>query len=273
MTNILDYDFIVRGIIAGVIIGVVAPAIGVFLVLRRYSLIADTLSHVSLAGVAMGLLLKINPILTALGATTILSLLIDKLRYSKRLYGESALALLLSGSLATAVVLIGLSNGFNSNLFNYLFGSIITVTDNDIITVITLGTVVLTTLSIIYNELLFITFDEDAAKVSGIKVGPINNIFIVLAATTIALSIPIVGILLISSLLVIPTVTALQFRKPIIPTILIAQVISVVSVLTGIVVSFYFDLAPGGTIVLISIFIFGIVQMLTSNASKKSKKQ
>ncbi len=262
MINLFQYDFVVRGLIAGLVIAVVAPAIGVFLVLRRYSLIADTLSHVSLAGIALGLLLGINPLFTAIGATTVSSVLIDKLRLSRKVYGESALALFLSGSLAIAVILIGLSHGFNTTLFNYLFGSIATVTTSDIYTVSILGVIVLSILAVIYNELLFITFDEDSARVSGIPVNTINTIFIILAAVTISLAIPVVGILLISALLVIPTIAALQFKKSFFPTILIAQAISTFSVISGIILSFYFNLAPGGTIVLMSILIFIVSQVI-----------
>ena len=133
LQNIFQYGFIVRGLEAGVIVGIIAPLIGIFLVLRRYSLIADTLAHVSLAGIAIGLLLGINPVLTALGTAVVASLGIERLRTSKRVYGESALALFLSGSLALAVVILSLAHGFNANLFNYLFGSIVTVTTNDVI--------------------------------------------------------------------------------------------------------------------------------------------
>ncbi len=262
MLNLFQYDFVVRGLIAGLIIAIVAPTIGVFLVLKRYSLIADTLSHVSLAGIAAGLLLGINPLLTAIGATAVSSILIDKLRLSRKFYGESALALFLSGSLALAVVLIGISHGFNTSLLNYLFGSIATVTNSDIYTVSILGVIVLVILTIIYKELFFITFDEDSAKVSGIKVNAINTVFIILAAITISLAIPIVGILLISALLVIPTVASLQFKKSLFPTILIAQVISVLSVFSGIILSFYFNLAPGGSIVLISLLILVISHVI-----------
>lgn len=263
MINLFEYDFVVRGMVAGLIIAIIAPAIGIFLVLKRYSLIADTLSHVSLAGIALGLLLKINPLFTAIGATTIASVVIDRLRLSKRVYGESALALFLSGSLALAVVLISLSNGFNSSIFNFLFGSIATVSVGDIYTVAILGLMVLIILAVIYNELLFITFDEDAAKVSKIPVNLVNTVFIILSAICISLAIPIVGILLISSLLVIPVITALQFKKSFLPTIFIAQLISIFAVFAGIVISFYFNLATGGVIVLVCLLIFAIVQILT----------
>jgi zinc transport system permease protein len=264
LLNIFQYDFIVRGLIAGVIIAVVAPVVGIFLVLRRYSLIADTLSHVSLAGIAIGFLLNINPLITATVSTIIASTFIEKLRNSKKLYGESALALFLSGSLALAIVLIGLSHGFNATLFNYLFGSIATVTTTDIITVFALALIVIIVIKIIYNQLLYLTFDQEAAVVSGINDNLVNTVFAVLAAATISLSIPIVGVLLISSLLIIPVLTALQFKKSLIPTILIAQGISIVAVILGSFVSFYLNLATGGTIVLITVVIFLLTNLLTS---------
>lgn len=259
MFEILQYGFIVRGIEAGLIVAFIAPLIGTFLVLRRYSLIADTLAHVSLAGVALGFLLNLNPILTALGVTVASSLGIERLRTSKRIYGESALALFLSGALALATVLLSLGNGFNSNLFNYLFGSIVTVTQTDVYTIATLALLVSAILALFYKELVYITFDEDAAQVSGIPTKFINRLLIVLAAVTISLAIPIVGVLLIAALIVIPVVTALQLRKSFVQTILYAEVISLVSVLAGIFTSFYFDLSTGGTIVLIMLAIFSVV--------------
>lgn len=262
MIDIFQYDFIVRGLFAGIIIAIVAPIIGIFLVLRRYSLIADTLSHVSLAGIAIGLLAKISPLFTAVAATTISSILIEKLRISRKIYGESALALFLSGSLAVAVVLISISHGFNSTLFSYLFGSIATVTQRDIYTVAILSAIVIISIIILFKKLLFVTFDEDAAKVDGINVNFINTIFIILSAITISTAIPIVGVLLISALLIIPILSAMQFKKTFIPTIIIAQIISVFSVVTGVFLSFYFDLAPGGVIVLVNLFIFLVISLL-----------
>src|SRR6185437_5824932 len=132
MINLLQYGFMIRAFEVGILIGAIAPLIGIFLVLRRYSLIADTLSHVSLAGVAIGLLTGINPLFTALGAAVISSVAIERLRLSQRVYGESALSIFLSGSLALAIVLISLAHGFSVDLFNYLFGSIVTVKQSDV---------------------------------------------------------------------------------------------------------------------------------------------
>jgi zinc transport system permease protein len=264
MLNIFQYNFVLRGLLAGIIIAIVAPIVGIFLVLRRYSLIADTLSHVSLAGIAIGFLLNINPLFAAIVTTIISSVFIERLRNSKKLYGESALALFLSGSLALAIVLIGLSHGFNSTLFNFLFGSIATVTNIDIATVAVLAIIVIVVTKVLFDKILYLTFDQEAAQVSGINVNLINTIFAIITAATISLAIPIVGVLLISALLVIPVITALQFKKNFIPTILIAEGISMIAVVLGVIISFYFNLATGGTIVLITVAIFLLTNLFTS---------
>jgi zinc transport system permease protein len=262
MLDLFQYGFVLRGLAAGIIVAIIAPLIGIFLVLRRYSLIADTLAHVSLAGVALGLLLGLSPIFTAIAITVVSSLGIERLRETKRVYGESALALFLSGSLALATVLLSLGHGFNTNLLNYLFGSIVTVTENDVYTIAVLAVVVLAVLFAFYKELVYISFDAEAAQVAGIPVRRINTILIVLAALTVSLSIPIIGILLIAALIVIPCVTALQLRVNFTTTILYAELISLSSVIVGIIASFYLDLSTGGTIVLIMLGIFSAVLVL-----------
>ncbi len=265
ITEILQYGFMVRGLEAGIIVALIAPLIGIFLVLRRYSLIADTLAHVSLAGVALALLLGFNPIFAAVGTTLVASLGIEKLRDTKRIYGESALAIFLSGSLALAIVLISLGNGLNTNIFNYLFGSIVTVTSTDIWTISILGSIVALTIFLFYKELVYISFDEESARVSGIPVRTVNTILIVAAALTVSLAIPIVGVLLISALIVIPTVTALQFGKSFLFTMLAAEAISVFSVIAGIFVSFTLNTSTGGTIVLIMLGIFFLTMLARSH--------
>lgn len=256
MFDIFSYGFILRGVEVGLIIGAISPLIGIFLVLRRYSLIADTLSHVSLAGVAIGLLLNVNPLLTAIGVSVLSSFAIEKLRLSKKVYGESALSIFLSGSLAIALIILSLAHGFSVDLFNYLFGSILTVKQSDVYIILGVGMVVLIAIILLYKELIYITFDEEAAKVGGIPTKLINNIFIVLAALTVALAIPIVGILLISALIVIPVVAALQLKKSFWKTLVIAEIFSLISVFVGILASFYLNLPAGGAIVFTTLIIF-----------------
>jgi zinc transport system permease protein len=264
MLEILHYGFIQRGLEVGVLIAIIAPLIGMFLVLRRYALIADTLSHISLAGIALGLLAKVNPLITALLAATGCSLIIERLRISKKVYGETALALFLSGGLALAVVLISLANGFTVNLFSYLFGSILTVTSSDVFLILILGILVIVLLSLFYKELIYISFDEEAAEVSGIPTRLINTIFMFIAALTITLAIPVVGILLISALVVIPVVTALQLKLSFKKTLWYAEIVSVVSVVSGLLISFYLAISPGGTIVLIMLLFFMVTALIKS---------
>jgi zinc transport system permease protein len=270
MFEIFQYDFIIRGLESGIIIAFIAPLIGIFLVLRRYSLIADTLSHISLAGVAIAFLFGWNPVLTTIGVTTLSSVGIEKLRNTKNIYGESALALFLSGGVALATILLSIGKGFSSNLFNYLFGSIVTVTQNDIITISILGIIIVFLLIIFYKELIYITFDEESAKVSGLPFRFINTLFIRLVALTVSLAIPIIGILLITALIVIPVVTALQLRKSFKKTILYSEIISIFSVIFGIFISYYFNLSTGGTIVFLMLGIFLLI--LLTKQKVKSKK-
>lgn len=268
MLSLFEYGFILRGLEAGLIIAIIAPLIGIFLILRRYSLIADTLAHVSLAGVAAGLLLGINPVITAIGAAVLSSTAIERLRLSKRVYGESALAIFLSGSLALAIILLSFGRGRSSDIFNYLFGSIVTVTSGDILLIGGLGVLVIVLLFLFYKELVYVTFDEEAAQVSGIPTRFINILLIVLAALTVALSIPIIGVLLISALVVVPVVAALQLRKSFAVTIIWAEAFSIFSVVAGVIASFYLNIATGGAIVLITIAIF----LTTLALGPKTKK-
>jgi zinc transport system permease protein len=157
---------------------------------------------------------------------------------------------------------LSLARGFNTNLFSYLFGSIVTVTSADVYTILCLGVVVIVVLVAFYKEILYVTFDEDAAQVSGINTRRINTILIVLAALIVSLSIPIVGVLLIGALIVIPVIAALQLRKNFIRTIIYAEIISIFSVVVGIIVSFYLDISAGGTIVLLMLAIFFSIYIL-----------
>ncbi len=256
LLSFFQYDFVVRGFVAGLIIALVTPLIGMFLVLRRYSLIADTLSHVAFAGIAVGVLFGLNPIATTVTTTLASSVVIDRLRSTRRLSGDAALSLFLSGSLAVAIVLLSARRGTGVNIASYLFGSIVTVTQSDIALIAVLGLMVAGLVLLLLKELVAISFDEDVAKVGGIPVDRLNVIFVALTALTIALALPILGVLLISALIVIPVLAALQFRKGFGVTLLIAEGVSVLSVVIGMLASFVFDLSSGGSIVLAALALF-----------------
>jgi zinc transport system permease protein len=256
MLEIFQFGFMVRAFAAGTMIGVIAPLIGTFLVIRRYSRLADTLAHVSLAGVAVGLLTRTDPVIAAVAVSVLTALGVERLRESKKIFGESALALFLWSGMAVAVVIISLARGFNVGLFSFLFGSIATVSQVDLYYIGVLGALALIMVIVFYKELFFVSFDEELAKVNGINAKLFNLTLIILAAVTVSLSMRIVGILLIGALMVIPVITAMQFSRSFRQTLFFSVVISLVSVITGLFVSYYFDLASGGTIVLAAMIIF-----------------
>lgn len=256
MLDIFHYDFMIRAFVAGLAVAVIAPLIGSFLVVRRYSLMADTLAHVSLLGVAIGLVLQINPVITAIITSTLASVGIERLRTDKKIYGESALALFLTGSLAIATLIISFSRDFNVNLFSYLFGSITTVSLTDVYLILGLGLAVLSVTILLYKELLATALDEELAIVNGIPTKALNLILIVLAALTVSLALRIVGVLLIGALMIIPVISAIQYGKGFKRTISIALIISLLSVILGLFGSYYLNLASGATIVVIALILF-----------------
>lgn len=261
MLEIFQYDFMIRAFIAGITIAIIAPLIGNFLVVRRLSLIADTLSHVALAGVAIGLLTKSEPILTTIIFTTIASLLIERLRTTSSIPGETVLAMFLPVGLALSLILIQLANGFNVNLFAYLFGSITTVTTQDIQFIVSLGILTVAIVGFLYNKLLFTSFDEESAKVSGVPVAFVNTILTILTAVTVTIAMRVVGILLIGALMVIPVTTAIQLGKSFFQTVIISLLAALLAVVGGLFVSFYFNLPAGATIVICSFTLFGIATL------------
>lgn len=263
--EIFQYQFMIRAFVAGGIIAIIAPLIGNFLVVRRYSLMADTLAHVALLGVAIGVLLDRQPVISAIVVTVLAALAIERLRGAKRIFGESVLAIFLSGSLAVAAVLLSAVNGLNVDLLSFLFGSITTVSTLDVQVVVALGAIVVSILFLFYKEFFFISFDEEMAKANGLRVRIANATLVVLAAITVALAMRIVGVLLIGALMVIPVITAMQIAKSFKHGIVLSIIFSMVSVFGGLLLSYYLDLASGGTIVVIALFFF----ILSSTVKKR----
>ncbi len=266
MLEIFQYDFMIRAFLAGFIIAILAPFIGIFLVVRRYSLMADTLSHVSLVGIAVGILTGINPIIGALIASVIAAIGIDRLRGAKQLLGESVLALFLSGSLAIATVLLSLGGSYTANILSFLFGSITTVQAADVIIIASLSGVVLVLLLFFYRQLFAVSFDEELAEASGIASRVFSTLLVILAAMTVALSIRIVGVLLVGALMIIPVLSAIQFGRSFRQSIGLAILFSVFSVFVGLFLSFYVGLPSGGTIVLAALGIFLVSLVWTSQS-------
>ncbi len=253
MLEIFQYGFMQRALLAGMIVGILCPLIGIYIVLRRMSLIGDSLSHVALSGVAAGVLTNIYPLLMALIFSVFAALGIERLRKSYAQYAELAIAIILSAGLGTAVVLISLAKNINIDLLGYLFGSITTVLKEDIWLITILGILIILSVKFLYKELFYIAFDEEAARLSGIPVKQINIYFIVITAATITLSMRIVGILLVSSLMVVPVAASLQLAKSFKQAMTLSMIFAELAVILGIIISYYLELASGGTIVLISV--------------------
>jgi zinc transport system permease protein len=248
--SILDADFMRLAFAAGGIVGVLAPAVGFFLVQRRMSLIGDGIGHVAFAGVAAGYLLGISPVATGVAASIAGAIGVEWLRGRRRTAGDQALALLFYTGIALGVVLVSAAGALNANLFTFLFGSILTVTTGDLVLVGVLGAVGLGVIAVLYRALVAASLDEEGARVGGLPVGVLNVVLAALTGVTIAASMRIVGILLIAALMVLPVIAASRVAWSIRSTILIAIAIGLASVVIGLSTSYYADLAPGGTIVL-----------------------
>ncbi len=261
MPEFLAYEFMHRAFAAGAITALICPAIGVFLVPRRLSLIADSLSHVALAGVALGLLVGVSPLLGALAVAVAGAVGMERLRARGALQGDAALAVFLSGGFALAVVLISLARGFNADLFAILFGSILTVSPADVWLILGLGAVVAATVGTFYRQLLAITLNEDLARTTGVPVAGLNLLLTVLTALTTVVAMRMVGVLLVSAMIVIPALTGFGLGRSFRQATVIAIAMALVSMTAGLIVAYYLRLAAGGAVVLTALAIFALASL------------
>ena len=248
----LEFEFMRLALAAGAVVGVLAPAVGFFLVQRRQSLTGDGIGHVAFAGVAAGILLDVAPVLTALIAAILGGIAIELLRSRGGAAGDQALALVFYTGIALGVVLISAAGALNVDLFQYLFGSILTVTRSDLVVIAALGAVGLAIVGLLYRPLAGVVIDEEGARVAGVPIGTLNIVVAVLAAVTIALSMRVVGILLVAALMVLPVSAAERVAWSMRSTFVLAMAIGLESALVGLTVSYYADLPPGGAIVLVA---------------------
>jgi zinc transport system permease protein len=254
--HILDLEFMRLALAAGVVVGLLAPAVGFFLVQRQLSLIGDGVGHIAFAGVAAGYLIGVSPTLAALVASVAGAVGIEELRSRRTTAGDQALALFFYGGIAAGVVMLSAADRLNANLFSILFGSILTVSRSDVIEITVLGMVGLTTIVLLYRGLVAVAVDEEAARVSGVPVQAINLILAALAGLTVAISMRVVGILLIAALMALPVMTASRLARSLTAALLLSLVIGVLTAVCGLVLAYYLDLAAGGAIVLLAAALF-----------------
>ena len=254
--EILSFGFMQNAIISGIAISLICSTVGLFLVLRKYSLFGDALAHSAFGGVALGLFLGVYPLWAAYVVSILSALALTKIRQKFDISGDAIIAILLSSGIAIGIVLISLSGGFSIDIFSFLFGSILLVSTENVIMVLGLCAAILIILITGYRKFMYITFSEEQAQVSGIPVQKLNYLLIAIAGITVVTSMQLVGVLLVSALFVIPNVTAMMFKRSFKQTVILSMSFSVFSTVAGIMISYPLDIAPSGMVVLIAIMLF-----------------
>ena len=269
----LRYSFMQNALYVSVFISILCPCIGIFLVLRRYSMIGDTLSHASLAGISLGLLFDQNPVLGAFIFTSICGALIEFLRTYFKKFTDLILTIVLALSVGVAITIIS-SGKLHANADSFLFGSVLTVTRFDMVMVTILSAISVLVLIFLYHQMLYIAYDEEAAKIAGVKVKLINYVFSILVASAISVSIRIVGVLVLSSMIALPVATALLLKKGFKVTLLFSIFFSVIDIMVGLFASYYLNVAPGGFTALVSVAVLSLtllIKKIYTNCKKDNK--
>lgn len=257
MEAFFHYGFLQRALFAGIFVAIACALLGVFLILRRDAMIGHGLAHVTFAGVALGLFLKVMPLMAALVVAMLTALGIMKLKKLAGLYGDTAIAIFSSVGFALGLLLVTLAHSFNVDLFSYLFGEILAIEDVEVWLSIALAVVVVFIVIINYQKFMYMTFDRESAKVSGIRVDRLDMLLTSLTAITVVLGMKIVGLLLVAALIVIPAAAGLQLASSFKQAILLSSAVALISVVFGLVMAYYFDLPASATIVILSFIIFG----------------
>ncbi len=261
MNALFLYGFLQRAFLAGIFIAIACAFLGVFLILRRDAMIGHGLAHVTFAGVALGLFLNVMPLAVALVIAVGASLIIMKLKVKTGLHGDTAIAIFSSTGFALGVMLATLSHSFNVDLFSYLFGEILAIETSEVFFSVILAFVVVFLVIVNYHKFMYITFDRESAKASGIKADRLDTLLTVLTAVTVVLGMKVVGILLVSALVVIPAAAGLQVASSFKRAIILSMSISIISVVLGLTLALLLDLPASGSIVLLSFLVFVLLFM------------
>ncbi|MFE9692941.1 metal ABC transporter permease [Micromonospora sp. NPDC005806] len=259
--DLFQYDFMLRALVGALVIGLAAPALGIYLVQRRLALIGDGIGHVALTGVGAGLLLNRSPVLVAVLAATLGAVVIEVVRSRGRTSGDLALALLFYGGIAGGVMLVGLSDASSASLNSYLFGSLTTTSVGDLTTILVLGVAILVVMLALRPALFAVCHDEEYARVSGLPVRALNLLLAVTTAVTVTIAMRAVGVLLISALMVVPVATAQQVTRGFRGTMAAAMALGLFAAGAGVVVAATADTAPGASVVLLAIASFLVVAL------------
>jgi ABC-type Mn2+/Zn2+ transport system permease subunit len=256
MSELLGFAFMQRALLAGAIIGAVCAIVGMYVVLKGLSFIGAGIAHASFGGVALGFLLGVNPLLTAIGFCLATAWGIGLVARKSQVKEDTAIGIFFASTMALGILFIGLMQGYNVDLFGYLFGSILAVGEEDVWITLGLGVVVLVVVGLLFKELMFVTFDAETAEVTGVPAGKVYFVLITLIALTVVLSIKVVGIVLVSALIVTPAAAAYQLTEDFRRMMALAVVIGAGSAVGGLLLSYPLNTASGATIVLLATLVF-----------------
>ena len=272
--EIFELAFMQRAFLAGLVIAVVCPSIGLFLVLRQYALLGEGLGHIAFGGVSVGFLMGIDPVLGAFGITGISAIAIERLRRQGKLGGDTSIGVLIALGLAVGVVASSLAGAFNARLLGFLFGSIILVAPRDLYLIAAVGAVVMLVITLFGKELFYICFDEEAALANGLPVKFFTMLLTIMTALTVVASLRIVGVLLVFALIILPVATAMQIARSFRQARLLSVLFGLIAVISGLFAAFYLDLPAGGAIVLVAgtlfVLVSGGVAIIAKSAEEAS---
>ncbi|NEB80088.1 metal ABC transporter permease [Streptomyces sp. SID14478] len=268
--EILSYDFMQRALLAAVLVGITAPAVGIYLVQRRQALMGDGIGHVAMTGVGLGFLLSTSPVWMATLVSVLGAVIMELIRWYGKTRGDIALAMLFYGGMAGGVMFINLApGGSNANLNSYLFGSLSTVSQDDVLAICLLAAFVVLVTVGLRRQLFAVSQDEEFARVTGLPVRALNLLVAVTAAVTVTVAMRVVGLLLVSALMVVPVAAAQQLTRSFKATFVVAVAIGVVVTLGGTATSYYQDVPPGATIVLLTIAVFIVLTLLATPLARR----
>ncbi|WP_010243471.1 metal ABC transporter permease [Acetivibrio cellulolyticus] len=266
LQELFSYPFIIRALVVGILVSLCASLLGVSLVLKRYSMIGDGLSHVGFGTLAIAMSLNLAPLQVSIPLVILAAFLLLRLSENSKIKGDAAIALISSSSLAIGVITISLTTGMNADVCNYMFGSILTMSKGDLYLSVTVSVVVLILYVLFYNKIFAVTFDESFAKATGTKTGLYNMLIAFLTALIIVVGMRMMGALLISSLIIFPSLTSMRVFKSFKSVVISSTILSVTCFFIGLVASFQFSTPAGASVVVVNLgafcmfFIAGLVQ-------------
>lgn len=265
----LSFAFVQKALLAGVLIALITAVLGVFLVLKRLSLIGDSLSHVALSGIALGLITNTSPLFMAIPVVMLSSLGIYKISASAKVHSDSALGIIAAAGISLGLIIAALAGGFNVDLLSFLFGSILTVNTQELLLALLLAVLILGAVYFFYNDLIAITFDENFAKTAGVNTERMNIVLVLISAAAVVIALKVVGIMLVSAMIIIPPTAALQLAKTFRQALVMAAGFSITGVLLGIYFAFIFNMPSGAMIIITDIIILCFTILVRNYALKK----